>query len=133
MKKFIALLVSCGLFVILSAGCADRMAYRDGELVNGGFNSDDVACMMEVTAPIEEGYYMVEGVLKEMGKDELWMEAKGGQTLYFKLSPETIVYAGEEKKIKEGQAVKVVFDAGTQEKQIKDLSVIAVSILEENF
>lgn len=133
MKKFIALLVSCGLFVILSAGCADRMAYRDGELVNGSFNSDDVACMMEVTAPIEEGYYMVEGVLKEMGKDELWMEAKGGQTLYFKLSPETIVYAGEEKKIKEGQAVKVVFDAGTQEKQIKDLSVIAVSILEENF
>ncbi len=133
MKKFMVLLVSCGLYVILAAGCADVMAYRDGQLVNGSFNSDDVACMMEVTAPLEEGYYMAEGILKEMGKDELWLEAEGGQVLYFKLSPETIVYAGAEKKIKEGQAVRVVFDAGMEERHVKNMSVIAVSVLEENF
>ena len=53
---------------------------------------------------------MAEGRLCEMEKGGFSVETEDGQKLGFKISPETIIYTGENSEMLEGQAVKVVFD-----------------------
>ena len=132
MKKFI-LSVVCALAAIFSSGCADMAKIGGEDGVSDDLWSDNIALVAEAAAPAEEGYYMVEGSLGDMGRDVLSLETKEGQILYFKLSPETIIYTGEDRKLILGQAVKVVFDLGEAGEKTGKLSVIAVAPVEGDF
>ena len=131
MKRCIMLLVLCSFLLCCMAGCADvAESWAETEISREMevFPNDQMA----VTAtPIEEGYYVVEGILGEMSKGELILETGDGKTMYFKLAPETIVYAGENKEISAGQNIKVVFAGELLEEEITNVSVIAVTLLEE--
>ena len=76
-------------------------------------------------------YYVIEGTLDEISKNELILQVEDGQAIYFKLAPETIIYAGENKELSVGQNIKVVFDGKQSGEEIADISVIAVTLLEE--
>lgn len=131
MKKFIMLLAVFGIFAGFATGCADvAPSWSEAEIgkETEGFYSAQVA---ETAAPMEEGFYMVEGKLNEIGKSKLLMETGDGQSLYFKLAPETIIYAGENKEISVGQNIRVVFDGELTGEEIENVSVIAVTLLEE--
>ena len=104
MKKFITVILFCAMSLCLTTGCAGTST--------------------------EDDYCMVEGSLLEIGKGELIMEVEDGQQLYFKLAPETIIYAGEDKEISAGQNIKVVFYGKLDEAE--NVSVIAVAVLEES-
>lgn len=131
MKKFIVLSALCILLTGFATGCADVADSWSQTVVNKEDVSDDSAQVDQMIAPIEEGYYMVEGKLSEMSKSDLLLETEDGQTLYFKLAPETITYAGENKEISEGQNIKVVFDGEQKENEMEKVTVIAVILLEE--
>lgn len=131
MKKFIVLLALCSLLMGFATGCADVAESWSETKVGKETASDYNAQVAETAAPMEEGYYMVEGKLIEISKSELLLETEDGQTLYFKLAPETIIYAGENKEISEGQNIKVVFDGELAGNEMEKVSVIAVTLLEE--
>ncbi|MDD6492008.1 MAG: hypothetical protein PUG54_07280 [Firmicutes bacterium] len=132
MKKFIAFILLCGMSLCLITGCAS--VAESGQIVE--ISDEDKSAygaqVAETAAPTEEGYYVVEGSLLEISKDELLLETKDGQQLYFKLAPETIIYAGENKEISIGQNIKVVFDGNLTETEMEDVSVIAVALMEED-
>lgn len=131
MKKFVKLFVLCGLLALFASGCAD---VAEGSRPEEDSKERMTVCsaqVVETAAPIEEGYYMVEGSLCELGKNELFLKTEEGQDLYFKLAPETIIYAGDNREIAEGQKIKVVFDGTLTESKMEDVSVIAVTALEE--
>lgn len=131
MKRFIMLVVMCGLLAGFGTGCAD-VAQNWPEIEESreavSFYSAQVA---ETVAPLEEGYYMVEGRLNEIDKTGFVLETEEEQVLYFKLAPETIIYAGENKEISVGQNIKVVFAGEMMEEGMEKVSVIAVTLLEE--
>ncbi len=115
MKKLIMLSAMVVIFAGLAVGCADvAQSWSEAEIGKEA-----------------EGFSMVEGKLNEIGKSKLLMETGDGQSLYFKLAPETIIYAGENKEISAGQNIKVVFDGELTGEEIEKVSVIAVTLLEE--
>lgn len=130
MKKYIMLLALCSFLISCTMGCADvAESWSEVDISKEG----DVSYgkqMAVVAVPVEEGYYVMEGVLGEISKHELTLETKDGQAMYFKLAPETIIYAGENKELSVGQNIKVVFDGRLSGEEIVDISVIAVTLLE---
>ncbi len=132
MKKFVLCMV-CGLMAVFVMGCADVAQNIRGDAPSKEFLADNLAQVVEAAVPAAEGYYMVEGKLGQMGRKELFLETEQGLSLYFKLSPETIVYTGANKEILQGQAIRVVFDQGEDGGKAGKLSVIAVTTLEEEF
>lgn len=131
MKKFIVLSALCILLTGFVTGCADVADSWPKTEVSRETMADYSAQVAQTAAPIEEGYYMVEGKLSEMNKSELLLETEDGQSLYFELAPETIIYAGENKEISAGQNIKVVFDGEVRENEMEKVTVIAVILLEE--
>lgn len=130
MKKIMVLFFTCSLLLCLAAGCADvanvsRESGADRETVS---NYD-----MQVveTAVTEEGYYILEGYLHEIGKHDFTLELEEGDFLSFQLAPETMIYTGGEKEMKEGQRIRVVFDMKAEEPQTENALVIAITTLEE--
>lgn len=130
MKKIIMLLVLC-IWAGIVTGCADVAESWSETNVSKEAESYYSVQVAETAASMEEGYYMVEGKLSEISRDELLLEIEDGQNLYFKLAPETIIYAGENKEISAGQNIKVVFDGELTGKEMEKVSVIAVTLLEE--
>lgn len=131
MKKIMYLFLLCCLLVCFTAGCAD---VADGQTFAGekeGSVPVESARVMETAAPVEEGYYMVEGSLCEMGKSSLVLKTEDGQELGFRLAPETIVYAGSDKELSEGEIIRVVFDGTKTDSEWEDITVIAVTVIEE--
>ena len=59
------------------------------------------------------------------------LEMEDGQLWHFEMAPETIIYAGESKELVAGQAIKVVFDGNLNGTEVENISVIAVTVLEE--
>lgn len=131
MKKFLMLIMVCGLAAVFVTGCADVAEGRTESRDNGEAVLSYSAQVAETAAPIEEGYYVVEGTLGEINKEGFLLEMEDGQTLYFKLAPETIIYAGKNKEISAGQNIKVVFDSEQTKNGMEKISVIAVTLLEE--
>lgn len=130
MKKMIILIFTCSLLLCLAGGCAD-VANVPGK---GNAGMETISnCNMQVveTAATEEGYYILEGCLHEIGKHDLVLELEEGGLLQFHLAPETIIYAGDGKEIEEGQMIRIVFDMKDEEIQTEKALVIAVSTLEE--
>ncbi len=130
MKKIMVLFFTCSLLLCLAAGCADvanvsRESDADREAVSN--------CNVQVveTAVTEEGYYILEGYLHEIGKHDFTLELEDGDFLSFQLAPETMIYTGGEKKMKEGQRIRVVFDMKSEELQTENALVIAITTLEE--
>lgn len=130
MKKIMILLMMCGVLTGLVSGCADIAESWSEETIDGVEEAAG-AQVAENAALIEEGYFVVQGKLIELTKSELLLETEDGQTLYFELAPETIVYTGENKELLEGQNIQVVFDGDMAEEEIENISVIAVTIYEE--
>lgn len=130
MKKLVVIVTFCGLLAYFATGCADMAENRRESGADKEIAVDSIQAAGMVNL-MEEGYYMVEGSLCEIGKNELFLETEDGQILYFKLAPETIIYAGENKEISEGQTVKVVFDGNLNGSELEKVSVIAVTVQEE--
>lgn len=131
MKKIMCLFMLCSLLVCFTAGCAD---VAEGLALDEGSGESITAqnvYVMETAAPVEEGYYMVEGSLCEMGKNSLVLKTENGQELSFMLAPETIIYAGKDKDLSEGEIIRVVFDGTVKNSELEDISVIAVTVIEE--
>ncbi|MDE7333398.1 MAG: hypothetical protein K2O16_14465 [Lachnospiraceae bacterium] len=131
MKKFMYLFLLCSLLICFTAGCAD---VAEGLVLSGESGESaptESAHVMETAAPVEEGYYMVEGSLCEMGKNSIVLKTEDGQELSFKLAPETIIYAGGDKELSEGETIRVVFDGTMKDSEFEDISVIAVTVIEE--
>ena len=59
------------------------------------------------------------------------MKTEDGQELSFKLAPEPIIYAGDDKELSEGEFIRVVFDGILADSELEDISVIAVTVVEE--
>ncbi|NBJ95044.1 hypothetical protein [Parablautia muri] len=134
MNKFIKLSILCGMVVCFLTGCADvvESSMTDNTTQENLISIDDVR--IEDVAVMEEDYYVVEGILREIGKEDLLLETPQGQSMYFKLAPETIIYAGEgSDAIAEGENIKVVFDGELNGTEMKKVFVIAVTVLEEDF
>lgn len=133
MKKLIKLFILCGITICFFTGCADvaENSMEDNSLRESSIPADEVR--VEDAGTMEEGYYVIEGILREIGKEDLILETAQGQNIYFRLAPETVIYAGKgSDAIPEGDNVKVVFDGernGT--KEMKEVFVIAVTVLEE--
>ncbi len=131
MKKYIVLFALCSFLLSCITGCADVAEswseVETGEEKEGFFEKQ----MTVADMPLEEGYYVIEGVLGEISRHELTLEVEDGQAMHFKLAPETIIYAGENKGLSVGQNIKVVFDGKQTGEEIIDISVIAVTLLEE--
>lgn len=130
MKKFMMLAFTCGLVVFLAAGCADIAEVQEKQGAETEAVSDRNVQAME-TAVTEEGYYILEGYLHEIGKHDLTLKLEEGDLLYFPLAPETMIYTGGGSEMKEGQMIRVVFDLKTEELQTEKALVIAVTTLEE--
>lgn len=125
---FIFALHSVDMFYIRLCRCGGRTGYRQE---NRKTVPEENAYVMETAAPVEEGYYMVEGSLCEMGKRSIVLKTEDGQELSFMLAPETIIYAGSDKELSEGETIRVVFDGIKTDSQWEDISVIAVTVIEE--
>ncbi len=132
MKRLIKLSILCSLSVCFFIGCADIAENGMDSEAKEKFVSVDELQREEAVAVTEEGYYVVEGILCEMGKEGILLETEQGQSMYFKLAPETIIYAGGGNSIiSEGENIKVVFDGELNEAIMKDISVIAVTVSED--
>lgn len=127
MKRFVVLFALCSFLSGCITGCAD-VAETDISREVEGFSNEYVAA---TATPVEEGYYVVEGVLNEINKNELFLETEDGNIIYFRLAPETIIYAGKNKELFAGQNIKVVFDGELSEEEIENVSVIAVTLSDE--
>ncbi len=133
MKKLMKLFILCAIAVCFFVGCADvvESPMDDSRLGEELISVDGV--MIEDAANMEEDYYVVEGVLREMRKKGLLLETPQGESMYFELAPETIIYAGEgSDTISEGETIKVVFDGELNGTEMKKVFVIAVTVLEED-
>lgn len=130
MKKFMMLAFTCGLMVFLAAGCADMAEVQEKRDIEEEAVSDHNVQVVE-TAITEEGYYILEGYLHEIGKHDLTLKLEEGDLLYFPLAPETMIYTGGGNEIKKGQMIRVVFDLKAEEMQTEKALVIAVTTLEE--
>lgn len=131
MKKYIVSLFLCCFLLSCITGCADVAESWSRIETDQEIDSSFEEQMAVIATPLDEGYYVVEGVLDGMSKHELTLEVENGQAMHFKLAPETIVYAGENKELSVGQNIKVVFDGKQAGEEIVDISVIAVTLLEE--
>lgn len=131
MKKIVMLIIACGLFAVFAAGCADVAEGPTESMENENIVLSYSAQAAETAVPIEEGYYVVEGILSEINKKGFFLETENGQNLYFKLAPETIIYAGKNKEILAGQNIKVVFDNEQTKSGMEKVDVIAVTLLEK--
>ncbi len=131
MKKIMYLFLLCILLTCFTSGCADVAEGLAIARENGKTVPEENAYVMETAAPVEEGYYMVEGSLCEMGKRSIVLKTEDGQELSFMLAPETIIYAGSDKELLEGETIRVVFDGIKTDSQWEDISVIAVTVIEE--
>lgn len=131
MKRFVMLIIACGLFVVFATGCSDVAEGRMESMENGNTALSYSVQAAETAALIEEGYYVVEGILSEINKEGFFLETGDGQTLYFKLAPETIICAGKNKEILSGQNIKVVFDGEQTKSGMEKVDVIAVTLLEK--
>lgn len=131
MKKYIVSLFLCSFLLSCITGCADVAESWSKIETDQDKESSFEEQMTVIAAPLEEGYYVVEGVLDEISKHELTLEVGNGQAVHFKLAPETIVYAGKNKELSVGQNIKVVFDGKQAGEEIVDISVIAVTLLDE--
>ena len=131
MKKSVVILVLCSFLLCCITGCADVAESWSEMEVNREVEALAGEQVAVTATPIEEGYYVVEGILSEINKSELLLEIEDGQIMHFKLAPETIVYAGENKELSAGQNIKVVFDGEVSEEEIMHISVIEVTLLEE--
>ncbi|MDE5910588.1 MAG: hypothetical protein K2H52_17935 [Lachnospiraceae bacterium] len=127
MKKFTKLFLTCGLLVFFAAGCADVAEYGSGKEAAAWCSAQ----ALEGAAVTEEGYYVLEGNLHEIGRHAIVLETKGGELLSFQMAPETIVCSGENSEITAGQIVKVVFDGNLNGTEVEKISVIAVTVVEE--
>ncbi|MBD5548783.1 MAG: hypothetical protein HDQ97_15600 [Lachnospiraceae bacterium] len=127
MKKIMKLFLICGLFVCFAAGCAD--------VAEDSSSKEKIsvcsAQMLETLDVTEEGYYIMEGNLYEIGKHTIALEMEDGQLWYFQMAPETIVYAGENRELGAGQAIKIVFEGNLNGTGLENISVIAVMASEE--
>ncbi|MDO4302344.1 MAG: hypothetical protein Q4D94_00400 [Bacillota bacterium] len=126
MKRFILLILVCSLFASIATGCADVAVSSFGADAVPGEEAD-YAAQVAQTAPMEEGYYMVEGTLLKIDKDSITLETEEGQVLHFDLAPETVIYSGENDEFVSGQRVRVVFDGDIGENGMEKVSVIAVT------
>ena len=131
MKKSVVILVLCSFLLCCITGCADVAESWSEMEVNREVEALAGEQVAVTATPIEEGYYVVEGILSEINKSELLLEIEDGQIMHFKLAPETIVYAGENKELSAGQNIKVVFDGEVSEEEIMHISVSAVTLVEE--
>lgn len=127
MKKNKKLFFVCSLLACFIVGCADVAEYGSGK--EAGIECS--AQMLEKAAVTEEGYYVLEGSLYEIGKHVIVLETESGELLAFQMVPETIICVGGSNEIAEGQAVKVVFDGNVNGTEIEKVSVIAVTVSEE--
>lgn len=130
MKKYIILFAACGIMLCFLTGCAEVL---EGSLVSGsgteegtGFELQEIENLLYT----EEGYFVAEGKLCELEKSGFSVEIEGSRKIDFKLSPETIIYTGENGRLAEGQAVKVVFDGEMTDKSMENVNVIAITALE---
>lgn len=130
MKKFILLFLVCSLFAGSLTGCADVAAGNMSADAVRKENADNNVKIARDAVFMEEGYYMIEGMLCEMDKGSLALEAGDGQVLYFELAPETVICSGENDEIVSGQRIKVVFDGDFNESGFEKVSVIAVTLAE---
>ena len=131
MNKYIFLFIVCIALLCLTTGCAgvlenSLMISNEGE-EKAGFRINEGEDLLYT----EDGYYVAEGKLCEMGKNGFFVEIGNEQKISFKLSPETIVYTGDNAKMAEGQAVKVVFDGEITGDNMENIKVIAITALEE--
>ncbi len=131
MKKSILLFLVCSLFACIASGCADVAVSAAGDDAVSGMESDLGAQVVKTASPMEEGYYMVEGVLCEMDKSSVTLETDDEVMVRFELAPETVIYSGEEDEIVNGQRIKVVFDGDMGENGMEKISVIAVTNVED--
>lgn len=127
MKKNKKLLFVCSLLACFMIGCADVAEYGSGK--EAGVECSAQA--LEKATVTEEGYYVLEGSLNEIGRHEIVLETEGGELLAFQIAPETIICAGGYNEIMAGQTVKVVFDGNMNGTELQKVSVIAVTLLEE--
>lgn len=127
MKKNKKLLFVCSLLACFMIGCADVAEYGSGK--EAGVECSAQA--LEKATVTEEGYYVLEGSLNEIGRHEIVLETEGGELLAFQIAPETIICAGGYNEITAGQTVKVVFDGNMNGTELQKVSVIAVTLLEE--
>lgn len=127
MKRFILLFLICGLFASIATGCADVAVSSFGTDAVSEEEADYAAQVAQTAAPMEEGYYMVEGTLRKMDKDSITLETEEGQVLHFDLAPETVIYSGENDEFVSGQRIRVVFDGDIGESGMEKVSVIAVT------
>ncbi len=130
MKKLSLLFLICSLFTCIVTGCADVAASNIGAGIVSQEDSDYSEKMVKTAAPMEEGYYMVEGTLSEMDKSRLALETDDGQVLCFELAPETVIYSGENDEIVKGQRIRVVFDGDVGKNGMEKVSVITVTPVE---
>lgn len=127
MKKITKLLLICGLLLCFTAGCADVAEYGAGKEASGECSAQ----ALEGAVLTEEGYYVLEGRLHEIDKRAIVLETEGGELLAFQMAPETIMCAGGNNEIAAGQIVKVVFDGNLDGVEVGKISVIAVTVTEE--
>ncbi len=131
MKKFISLVILFGLLASFATGCASMHENaREMIALDEGLNYG--AEVAQTAAPLEEGYYVVEGSLCEISKNNLIMETNDGHQLYFDFVPETIVYSGENEEIGVGENVRVLFNGELNGEKMEKVSVITVSSIENN-
>lgn len=69
MKRFVMLIIACGLFVVFATGCSDVAEGRMESMENGNTVLSYSVQAAETAALIEEGYYVVEGILSEINKE----------------------------------------------------------------
>lgn len=131
MKKYIILFAVCGILLCFTTGCAEvlesSLAVGSGTEEKTDFDIGEIQNSLYT----EEGYFVAEGKLCDMEKSGFSVETEDGQRLGFKISPETIIYNRENTEISEGQAIKVVFDGEMMEEGMKNVTVIAITVLEE--
>ena len=131
MKKYIILFAACNMLLCFATGCAE--VQETGLMVWSGTEEEADFELQENQSLLytEEGYFVAEGRLCEMEKGGFSVETEDGQKLGFKISPETIIYTGENSEMLEGQAVKVVFDGKVTGDSKENVTVIAITALEE--
>ena len=131
MKKYIILFAACNMLLCFATGCAE--VQETGLMVWNGTEEEGDFELQENQSLLytEEGYFVAEGRLCGMEKSGFFVETEDGQKLGFKISPETIIYTGENSEMLEGQAVKVVFDGEVTGESMENVTVIAITALEE--
>ena len=132
MKKFISLVILFGLLASFATGCASVHENTREVIALEEENLNYSAQVAQTAAPLEEGYYVVEGSLCEISKKNLLMETQDGHQIYFDFAPETIVYSGENEELGVGENVRVLFNGELNGEKMEKVSVITVSPIEND-